>query len=428
MLYTSERRNIDALAMKQRTDILKIFCSLFLLLNFTPAHAGIQKSILIGNEEITAEVFGAGNATRVLWIAPSYGIHARHQQIAQLLGSSGLEVWQIDLPDSLFMPRTATSMRKISPHIVAGLIEHFGKNNKKVLLISSSYGAIPVLRGVQHWQSTQPSEWTVIGVVLFSPYLYTQVPPLGQSPLFIPVNTSVPIYIFQDEKNGNRWQFPAMLKHLQKTTTVYSEIMKGTTSLFYEKDTAIDTLNMLEAITDKIKQRMPLLEKYQYALTAPPVNPGKTLNLGLDAELESYKGNTKAQPFSLKDVTGKTYTRNNFTGKVTIINFWASWCPPCVEEIPSLNRLRKKMQGKKFELISINYAQTAPQIKDFMQKVAVDFPVLIDPEGKIAAKWNVVAFPSTFVIGPDGEIQYGVNAAIHWDTVEVINQLQKLIQ
>ena len=428
VLYTTERQDIDTLSMKRLIDILKIFCSLFLLLNFISAHAGIQKNILVGNEEITAEVFGAGNATRVLWIAPSYGIHARHQQIAQLLGSSGLEVWQVDLPDSLFMPRSATSMRKISPNIVAGLIQHLGKDNKKVLLISSSYGAIPALRGVQHWQSTQPSQHTVIGIVLFSPYLYTQVPPVGQSPSFISVNTSVPIYIFQDEKNGNRWHFPDMLAHLQKSTTAYSEIMKGTTSLFYEKDTAIATLNMLEAITDKIKQRIPLLKKHPYELAAPSVDLGKPLNLGLDAQLEPYRGNTKPLPFSLKDITGKTYTRNDFAGKVTIINFWASWCPPCVEEIPSLNRLRKKMQDKKFELISINYAQTAPQIKDFMQKVAVDFPVLIDPEGQTAGKWNVVAFPSTFVIGPDGNIHYGVNAAIHWDTVDVINQLQKLLQ
>lgn len=414
--------------MIRLTNILIIIYSLILLFISPNAHAGVQKSLQVGNEEITAEVFGTGNATRVLWIAPSYGIHARHQQIAQQLADAGLEIWQVDLPDSLFMPRNATSMRQIAPDIVAGLIEKLGNNNKKVLIVSSSYGAIPALRGVQHWQSTKPTRRLVIGVILFSPNLYTQVPPVGQSPTFVPINTSVPIYIFQDEKNGTRWHFSALLQHLQKNNTIYNEIMKGTTSIFYEKDTAIATLNMLEAITNKITQRIPLLSSHQYPLSAPAVTLGKVLNLGLDAQLTPYRGKTTPQPFSLKDVTGKVYTRNKFTGKVTIINFWASWCPPCVEEIPSLNRLLAKTHGENIELISINYAESAQQIKTFMKKVAVDFPVLIDPEGKLAGQWKVVAFPSTFVIGPDGNIHYGVNAAIHWDTPDVMHKLQNLVK
>ena len=414
--------------MKRLNHIIKLFSYLLFLLGITTAHAGIQKSLHVGNEEINAEVFGLGNTTRVLWIAPSYGIHARHQQIAKFLGAAGFEVWQVDLADSLFMPLSASTMRQISPTVVADLIETLGKDNKKVLIISSSYGAIPALRGVQHWQSTKPSKHTVIGVILFSPNLYTQVPPVGQAPTFVPINTSVPVYIFQDEKNGTRWFFSALLKHLQKGNTVYSEIMKGTTSIFYEKDTAIETLNMLEVITGHIQKRSALLAKHQYPLTAPEVTIGKILNLGLDAQLAPYRGNTKPIPFSLQDVTGKTYTRNDFTGKVTIVNFWASWCPPCVEEIPSLNRLRAKTQGSNIELISINYAESAQQIKTFMKLVAVDFPVLIDPDGKLAGEWKVVAFPSTFVIGPDGNIHYGVNAAIHWDTPEVISALNKLLQ
>jgi thiol-disulfide isomerase/thioredoxin len=109
-----------------------------------------------------------------------------------------------------------------------------------------------------------------------------------------------------------------------------------------------------------------------------------------------------------------------------VVNFWATWCGPCVEEIPSLNRLREQMKDQPFELISVNYADTPKKILDFMQKVRVDFPVLVDPNGKTAQQWNVIGFPSTFVIGKDGKIIYGVNAAIHWDTPEVIEVLRKL--
>jgi peroxiredoxin len=108
------------------------------------------------------------------------------------------------------------------------------------------------------------------------------------------------------------------------------------------------------------------------------------------------------------------------------VNFWASWCPPCVAEIPSLNRLREQMQELPFELISINYAESPEKIRAFLQRVSVQFPVLVDPNGKVSQQWKVIGFPSTFVIGKDGKIKYGVNAAIHWDTPEVVNTLKAL--
>jgi len=85
------------------------------------------------------------------------------------------------------------------------------------------------------------------------------------------------------------------------------------------------------------------------------------------------------------------------------------------------------MQGSAFELISINYAEDQKTILDFMDKVKVEFPVLLDQEGAFANKWNIIAYPSTFVIGKDGKIKYGVNAAIEWDSPEVIAEINALL-
>lgn len=79
-----------------------------------------------------------------------------------------------------------------------------------------------------------------------------------------------------------------------------------------------------------------------------------------------------------------------------------------------------------FELISINYAESAQTIHSFLRQVDVDYPVLLDKTGKISARWNVVTFPSTFVIGPDGKIHYGANAALHWDNPNIIATLNAL--
>ena len=120
------------------------------------------------------------------------------------------------------------------------------------------------------------------------------------------------------------------------------------------------------------------------------------------------------------------YNFNQSKGKIVIVNFWATWCPPCVEEIPSLNRLKEKMQGKPFDLISINYAEDRQVILDFLKEVDVDYPVLMDLNGGFAKKWNVITYPSTFLIDTNGKIIYGVNSAIIWDEPEIIDIIKSL--
>ena len=170
-----------------------------------------------------------------------------------------------------------------------------------------------------------------------------------------------------------------------------------------------------------------LLEKHPVPtkpITLKSLNTNKT---GIDAHLKKYKGSISPLAINLKNAQGKTVIKNNFKGQVTIINFWATWCRPCVEEIPSLNRLKEKMLGLPFELISINYAEDKKTILEFMKMVKVDFPVLLDQEGSFAKKWNVITYPSTFVIDKNGKIQYGVNAAIEWDNPNLIKKIKALL-
>jgi peroxiredoxin len=86
------------------------------------------------------------------------------------------------------------------------------------------------------------------------------------------------------------------------------------------------------------------------------------------------------------------------------------------------------MTNHPFELISINYAETPEQIDEFLNMVKVDFPVLLDQDGSYSAKWNVLVYPATFVIDTDGNIVYGVNGAIEWDSEEITGKLKALIE
>lgn len=410
---------------------------LFFLLTWQSPAADINRTVktlaLSSGEEISLEVFGESTQLQILWIASTPGIKPRQRQAAENLAQQHMQVWLVDLAESLFLPHSTQTLRTIPATVVAELINALpGDNQTSVLIVSNSYGAIPALRGIHAWQSQHPQRTGLIGAVLFSPNFFTHVPALGSQPSFIPelAATNVPVYLYQEAKNGNRWHLPAVLEALQQHAPVYTEMLPGVTSMFYDEDEAAETFTVLQTMPDKIQRAVNILGRHEVPARALPVvaELPTMSDSGLDSQLKPYRGHIHPQPLSLKDANGKHFEINNFNGKVTLINFWASWCSPCVEEIPSLNRLKQDMAGKAFQLISINYAESPQHIREFMRKVAVDFPVLVDPAGKLAGQWKVVAFPSTFVIGPDGKIQFGANAAIHWDAPDVLQQINQLLE
>ncbi|WP_455201515.1 TlpA family protein disulfide reductase [Kaarinaea lacus] len=367
----------------------------------------------------------------IIWIAPGYGIHERSIQVAQQLAADGIEIWQIDLAEALFLPRSTEQMRSFTGHYVADLIQIAHKEtNKKILLSARSYGAIPLLRGVRIWQERKPEEPYVTGAILFSPDLYTTIPSLGLEPEYLPIAsaTNIPIMIFQDGIRGNRWYVNNLIDTLLiGGSQPMLKILPGVSALFFEEDSAPETIQAFTNLPKDIQKSIKLLEKMPGPVTPAPMKEQfASVGSGIDIRMKKFKGNFLPYPIDLKDAANNHYQRDSYEGQITIINFWATWCPPCVEEIPSLNRLKDKMRDIPFELVSINYAESAATVTEFLQKVDVNFPVLLDETGKASIKWNVVAFPSTFIIGPDGKIHYGVNAAILWDSEEVISTLKQL--
>jgi thiol-disulfide isomerase/thioredoxin len=267
--------------------------------------------------------------------------------------------------------------------------------------------------------------------VLFSPEFYATVPALGLEPVYVPVMSAsnIPIMIYQAGNRSNRWQLSHVLESLQEGgAAVFLKVLKGVTGVFYEGDKTEAAKNTFPSLVNEIPQVIKLLQQMPMPPLPPPLSENKpAAQHGLDSSLKPYVGKPLPKLLDLPDFNGQRVIRNNYKGKVTVVNFWATWCPPCVEEIPSLNRLRQAMQGKPFELISIDYAEDKQRIEKFLQQVNVDFPVLLDGDGKVAASWGVLVFPSTFVIGPDGMIHYGVNGGILWDSPEVIRTLNGLI-
>ncbi len=397
-------------------------------------------------EEITVEIkdtelsllrFNAEGEHLIIWISPGFGDLQRSYDVAKTISSRGIEVWHIDLAESLFLPQSTNTLRALDGSYVAGLIaEAHESTGKTVTLMTRSYAAIPALRGARLWQlqaaNADNHQYDYLtGAILFSPELYSEIPPLGLDPVYDPIAsaTNIPIMLYQSGRRGNRWQLDKTLEQLQAGgAAVYLKILPGVTGVFYLKDNAAETSDVLNQLPEEIERVVHMLERIPTPKTVNKlIAGGKPAVSSLDISLNPFISDMAPLEINLKTASGESFTREDFTGKVTLVNFWASWCGPCVEEIPALNRLREHMKDRPFELISINYAEKPQQIREFLNMVKVDFPVLLDEDGSYSAKWNVLVYPATFVVATDGNIVYGVNGAIEWDSEEITGKLEALM-
>jgi len=130
--------------------------------------------------------------------------------------------------------------------------------------------------------------------------------------------------------------------------------------------------------------------------------------------LKPYTG-PDLPPFTLADLEGRSHRLSDYRGQVVLVNFWATWCPPCVEEMPSMQRLKERLADEPFVILAVNMAETEGDIQTFLHKVAVDFPLLMDREGEVVKAWRIFAFPTSFVLDPDGRIRYALYGALEWD-------------
>lgn len=142
------------------------------------------------------------------------------------------------------------------------------------------------------------------------------------------------------------------------------------------------------------------------------------------AQMKPYEGDTPA--LELKDTSGELHQLSKYKGKIVLVQFWATYCTPCRTEMPSMNRLIEKMDGK-LEILAVNMGESKAEVEKFMQEVGVNFPVLMDEDGKALAQWKVFAAPSNFVIDPQGKIQYTLFGGVEWDSKEIIEFLSKLL-
>ncbi len=158
------------------------------------------------------------------------------------------------------------------------------------------------------------------------------------------------------------------------------------------------------------------------AALAAPVQAEDTANL------TPLPDKPMAPQFDLKDNLDKPQRLADYRGKPVILNFWATWCPPCREEMPSMQRAHQALSGDGIAVIAVNVGDDAETIGDFLVQVPVDFPLPMDTESRVAQSYPLKGLPTTFVIDPQGRLVYAAEGEREWDDPKILNQVRSLKQ
>jgi thiol-disulfide isomerase/thioredoxin len=150
-----------------------------------------------------------------------------------------------------------------------------------------------------------------------------------------------------------------------------------------------------------------------WALGALPVEAASHFANSLG--LQMAKEPVEAPAFTLRDLAGKKVALEEYRGKLVFLNFFATWCAPCRQEMPAMERLYRSYRDKGLLLLALNVRETAREVRPFVQELALSFPVLLDADGLVAYKYTVRGLPATYLIGRDGQMLWRALGPREWD-------------
>lgn len=399
---------------------------------------------LEGADQLEVHEFGAqGDGPLFLWLVNQYAELETPNAIIRTLAERDATVWRTDLLDSLLLQRSGDAIRSMDGAPVAALLDAAVRSGRgPVVVVACDRMAVPLLRGLRTWQESADDTTAVAGGILLFPNLYRGTPVAGEEPelLGIVAATNMPVAVFQPALGTNRDRIGPLLETLYAAgSPAYAWMIDGVRDyyLLHSEEPENKALETMAGIMPEDVRRavantpQQLLEAARLLAVTPRPAHVAALDERAEMPIAPAYGLIEREPrpapdYALVDARGSDHELAESLGRVTLVNFWATWCPPCVHEIPSMNRLAAAYDEREFAIVSINFREEPEHILQFMREVAVDFPVLMDEDGQVSREWGVFAFPSSFILDRQGRIRYTVNTAIEWDTDTVRQVIDRL--
>lgn len=145
------------------------------------------------------------------------------------------------------------------------------------------------------------------------------------------------------------------------------------------------------------------------------------------ADLEAYSETAVYPRFELEDLDGRQHLLGDYRGKVVVVNFWASWCVPCLREMPSLQRLKEKFGDRPFEIVAVDVAEPGNVVEASRDRMDIDFTILLDTEKAAMKAWGVTILPTSYLLDTKGQIRYQTVGPVDWETDSVLRAVESLL-
>jgi peroxiredoxin len=151
------------------------------------------------------------------------------------------------------------------------------------------------------------------------------------------------------------------------------------------------------------------------------------LNYKMIPNLEPMKENVLTPDFSVVSPDGKKVSLKDFRGKIVFLNFWASWCEPCREEMPAMERLYQEFRNKNFVVLAVSVKDRKQDAIDFVKDLKLSYPVVLDPDGQVGLLYGAWGLPTTYLIGPKGEGLARAWGPAEWYSPAARNLIKELV-
>ncbi|MDH3386773.1 MAG: TlpA family protein disulfide reductase [Gammaproteobacteria bacterium] len=392
---------------------------------------------LPSGQEIQIRRFTGGDRPLLLWLPSERGIRESHQVHARALAELGHEVWLADLHEAYFIATDRSSIGRFPLDDVIAIVDAATTATAAgIILVSSQRGAQLALIAAREWQLRHPGKTDIKGALLMHAYLYEARPGIGKAAAYLPVAaaTNLPVYLLDTQYSTRSAHIQALAGALAVGgSQVYTQVLQGVQGGFFARDE--DELSEADRTA---RQNFARTLSRAAGILAMTSTPGYAA--GSDHDTRRFTSASMRIPslqrldeplpspaLALRDYRGAEYDLQAGRGRVRLVNFWATWCKPCVEEIPSLHRLEASIRNPAFEIVTVNVGETRERISRFLQRVPIELALLMDVDNRVAKNWNIYVYPSSYLVDQQGIIRYAYLGALEWDSPENIAIIQNLL-